>query len=382
MAVYAGSSFYLARTYHILQNYSAALTEFHRRVRLGGWHEEVYESKCGIAMEMQALKYNWSDVLLAYLECYQFAPTRAEPLYAIAHYYFRQNSYPLCSLYVRQALTIPFPQQVRLWVQDDVYSWRLHYLQGMICHELKCYESGVRSLLTILHNNIRHRHLNQSIIQQQLLRYHLSMNRTVYHQIECEVAPQVCPNNPSSSSSSPLSPSAAAAAKIYELAALMQPTITPAIRRNERTGASDAHADAEPPVLSSIPATHQPATVDIVSSSAAAPALDASEPAARQEQTEKEKPTVGSGHEATSTQPTAAKIHPQPPVIIASEQFTTHRPSDRPYASESQLILYILYAIVGVLICSNIVFICLLYIRQSRPQPPFPAKLPKAIKQK
>jgi hypothetical protein len=46
----------------VLKNHTFALSEFRRRVALGGWQEEVYESLFAIAWQLKALDKDWSEV--------------------------------------------------------------------------------------------------------------------------------------------------------------------------------------------------------------------------------------------------------------------------------------------------------------------------------
>jgi glycosyltransferase involved in cell wall biosynthesis len=87
------ASFYLARTYNVLRNHSAALTEFQRRISLGGWQEEVYESYYAIAFQREALGEPWPNILQAFLDAHGHSPDRGEPLFNIAQHYYNVRQY-------------------------------------------------------------------------------------------------------------------------------------------------------------------------------------------------------------------------------------------------------------------------------------------------
>ena len=56
---------------------------------------------------MQRLQMAWPEVLEAYLQAWQFRPTRAEPLYEIAHAYRLREDWALGHLFAERAAAIP-----------------------------------------------------------------------------------------------------------------------------------------------------------------------------------------------------------------------------------------------------------------------------------
>ena len=63
-----------------------------------------------IAESMANLGAPWPDVQEAYLKAWEFRPTRAEPLYAIAPRYRVDGRYQLGYLFAQLAAEIPFPE--------------------------------------------------------------------------------------------------------------------------------------------------------------------------------------------------------------------------------------------------------------------------------
>ena len=97
---------------------------FERRLEMGGWDEEVYFTMYRIAQTMLHLGEPWHDVQDAYLRAWEFRPTRAEPLYAIACWYRAAQHYRLGYLFAKLAAEIPFPEQDTLFVSPEVHGWR------------------------------------------------------------------------------------------------------------------------------------------------------------------------------------------------------------------------------------------------------------------
>jgi glycosyltransferase involved in cell wall biosynthesis len=118
------AAFYLANTYLWLDRYDEAEPWFRRRVAMGGWHEEVFESLLRIALMADRRKRPWPEVLTLYLDAYAASPHRAEPLYHIAFHYWIEKNYALGLLFARRAFEMPFPDKDILFVDEDVYRWK------------------------------------------------------------------------------------------------------------------------------------------------------------------------------------------------------------------------------------------------------------------
>ena len=162
------TAFYLARTYNVIGNHSAALDEFRRRVALGGWQEEVYESLYAIAWQLEALGRPWIEQQQAFLDAYEHSPERAEPLYSIASHYYQEKSNALAFLYSSHAATLPYPKHAVLWVQQAVYDWQCLFLVGMTAHRLgpSRHELGYKALKQALEKKGV-----DALMQRQLDRY-------------------------------------------------------------------------------------------------------------------------------------------------------------------------------------------------------------------
>jgi tetratricopeptide (TPR) repeat protein len=118
------SVFYLAQSYFDLGDFVNAREWYARRVDMGGWDEEVYCAMFRVAESMSQLGAPWPDVQDAYLRAWEFRPTRAEPLHAIAYRYRTDQRYRLGHLFAERAAEIPLPEEDTLFVGADVYAWR------------------------------------------------------------------------------------------------------------------------------------------------------------------------------------------------------------------------------------------------------------------
>ena len=120
----ARSVFYLAQSYFDLGDFANARKWYARRAEMGGWDEEVYCAMFRVAESMSQLGAPWPDVQDAYLRAWEFRPTRAEPLHAIACRYRTDQRYRLGYLFAERAAEIPLPEEDILFVGADVYAWR------------------------------------------------------------------------------------------------------------------------------------------------------------------------------------------------------------------------------------------------------------------
>lgn len=147
------SAFYLAETLLWLGRYDDAEPAFQRRIALGGWAEEVYESKVALARVAAARGRPWPEVQERYLEAHAFAPHRAEPLYAVALHYDGLAQHALTFLFARRGYEIPLPVKDSLFVDETVYTWKLADLVATAGYWIGEYEIGEEAARKAVRNN-------------------------------------------------------------------------------------------------------------------------------------------------------------------------------------------------------------------------------------
>lgn len=146
----ARTAFYLAQTYECLGEYDWAYAGYMRRVAMGGWPEEVYEAKYRMARVSAKRGRPWPKTQQLYLDAYTHSPHRAEPLYEIALHWHRCKNHALTYLFANRGAAIPYPAQCRLFVQADVYEWRLLDLVGSSAYYVGAYAVGRAALEHLL----------------------------------------------------------------------------------------------------------------------------------------------------------------------------------------------------------------------------------------
>jgi glycosyltransferase involved in cell wall biosynthesis len=131
-------TFYLANSYRDNGDNQLAIDAYTKRIELGGWIEEIWQSyynigKCHMRMGNPALAIH------AWTEAYHAHPARIENLYDIVSYYRQQSRHSLAYTfylladYERRRVT----QWDYLFLQKDVYDYKLDYeltIVGYYCN--------------------------------------------------------------------------------------------------------------------------------------------------------------------------------------------------------------------------------------------------------
>ena len=120
----ARTVFYLAQSYRDGGELERARDAYRRRVAMGGFAEEVWYSLHEIGRLHERLGASLAEIRSAYLDAFQYRPTRAEPLYQLARLHRERNEWALAHAFARQAVAIPRPADDILFVDDSVYLWR------------------------------------------------------------------------------------------------------------------------------------------------------------------------------------------------------------------------------------------------------------------
>jgi glycosyltransferase involved in cell wall biosynthesis len=115
--------FYLAQSYRDAQDLEKAIQNYERRAEMGGWDEEVYYSLFQVAMLKKRTQRDPKSIVDAFLNAYQYRPSRAESLVELAAHYRATHQWALAELFARAALSIPLSPDI-LFVDASAYAWR------------------------------------------------------------------------------------------------------------------------------------------------------------------------------------------------------------------------------------------------------------------
>jgi tetratricopeptide (TPR) repeat protein len=114
--------FYLAQSFRDAGLLERAIATYERRVAIGGWAEEVWYSMYQIGVLLERLG-RFEEALRACLRAYQYRPTRAEPLCALARFHRERGEHAVAHLFASPIARAKRPGDI-LFIEDDVYAWR------------------------------------------------------------------------------------------------------------------------------------------------------------------------------------------------------------------------------------------------------------------
>jgi hypothetical protein len=119
----------LANTYRDCRQYDLAITYYKKRIEIGGWIEEVWQSYYNIGKCYQEMG-DFPNALYYWLEGFQVYPKRIENLYKIVQSYRCEKKYRLAYQYYLFAKRILEKNGVSndfLFLENDVYEYKLDY---------------------------------------------------------------------------------------------------------------------------------------------------------------------------------------------------------------------------------------------------------------
>jgi len=118
--------FYLAQSYYFGGQREKAIEWYTRRIEAGphGIPEEQFISGYRIAQCLQAME-RWADFVYACWDLHQKFPHRAEPFNLLSLHYLQRQQNRLAYLVASEGARIPQPRADALFVEPEVYKWRL-----------------------------------------------------------------------------------------------------------------------------------------------------------------------------------------------------------------------------------------------------------------
>jgi len=116
-------AFYLAQSLRDAGRLPESISAYEQSVAMGGWPEEVYFSKFQIGVLKERAGAAYAEVVAAYVDAYDFRPTRAEAPCELARYLRLQKRYAAAREFARIAAALPVPDDL-LFIERAVYEWR------------------------------------------------------------------------------------------------------------------------------------------------------------------------------------------------------------------------------------------------------------------
>jgi tetratricopeptide (TPR) repeat protein len=120
------SVFYLAQELKDSGRWRESIEKYELRASMGAWTEEVFWSLFQVGRLHQALQSPASVVEACYGKAVDYSPERSpEPLNDLAWYFLEKQDYAKAYQYAKQGLGKKFPGAELLFIDRNVYEWRL-----------------------------------------------------------------------------------------------------------------------------------------------------------------------------------------------------------------------------------------------------------------
>lgn len=151
------TNFYLAQSYKDSANFRDAIKYYKKRIKLGGWNEEVWYSHYMIGKCYESL--NQSDKMELWMNrAFKFYPVRAEPIYYLVKYFRMHREYFKAYHYYLKGHKIQFPQNDILFVEYSVYSGLFDYENIFISSYIftKSKQDSLIELINYINTKIYH----------------------------------------------------------------------------------------------------------------------------------------------------------------------------------------------------------------------------------
>jgi tetratricopeptide (TPR) repeat protein len=125
--------FYLANSYHDIGNFEKAIETYEKRIKIGGWEQEIWYSYYRIGLCYKKMG-KIADAIFAWMNAYDFLPSRVENLYEIINHYRNTSKSKLAGLFYnmsKQSLIKNKDKNIDrdsfLFLHNDVYTYKLDY---------------------------------------------------------------------------------------------------------------------------------------------------------------------------------------------------------------------------------------------------------------
>ena len=121
--------FYLANSYYDTGKYEKAIEYYEKRIKFGGWEQEVWYSYYKIGLAYKCLN-KMPEALNAWLNGFDYYPERLEGIYEILSHYRYLSKYKLFLVFYKIAQEIldkKYDKNNYLFLHNDVYTSKVYY---------------------------------------------------------------------------------------------------------------------------------------------------------------------------------------------------------------------------------------------------------------
>ena len=123
--------FYLAQTLKCTRNFTESIKYYKKRIKSGGWHEEVWYShymigECYLNLNNMIKFEKWMQL------AHQFHPARTESLAKLTEHFRIHGLHYKAYHYAKIGDSIPFPQNDILFVETNIYNGKFLYEKSIL----------------------------------------------------------------------------------------------------------------------------------------------------------------------------------------------------------------------------------------------------------
>lgn len=157
--------FYLANSYFDHGDLLKAIEIYQKRIDLKGWDQEVWYSYYRIGLAYERLG-RMADAIYAWLNAFDYMPTRVENLYEMVKHYRLTSRHKLCHLYYDMATKVIKHSKDNLddflFLQKDVYDYKLDYEYTIIASYVGI--SSINDKVVSILNTSTHSPINANLL--------------------------------------------------------------------------------------------------------------------------------------------------------------------------------------------------------------------------
>ena len=123
--------FYLAQSYKDTGKFKKAIELYKKRIKMGGWYEEIWYShymisKCWLLLNDEQKFEAWA------IKAYNYRKERAESIYDLTRYFRDKSQHFKAFYYYQIGKRIPYPEHDMLFIEKDVYTYSFDWEHSIL----------------------------------------------------------------------------------------------------------------------------------------------------------------------------------------------------------------------------------------------------------
>jgi glycosyltransferase involved in cell wall biosynthesis len=150
--------FYLANSYKDIRNYSSAIEWYKKRIKRGGWIEEITCSYEYLGICYESLGET-ELAIQTWLRGFEYNPKRAESLYRACKNLRERGEYNLAYMYAKTAKAIKYPVNDVLFINREIYEYLIDQELSIITYYVNPTEDIRGIFANLLRKNVNYENI-------------------------------------------------------------------------------------------------------------------------------------------------------------------------------------------------------------------------------